>query len=110
MAEKDRPRSRATIAHLLSSHVRQERGIPRAAPAPPPASKPAEVGPPDQIRVDMPPPRTPIAVGQPSRYLDVTMAESTVTFGNTMRMGDLDGGSVTPPACAASVHIPEELP
>ncbi|TDH73737.1 uncharacterized protein CCR75_003318 [Bremia lactucae] len=57
----------------------------------------------------MPPPRTPIADGQSSLDLDVTMVESTVTFGNTMRMGDLYGGSVTLPPCAASVPIPEEL-
>uniref|UniRef100_M4BLK2 Uncharacterized protein n=1 Tax=Hyaloperonospora arabidopsidis (strain Emoy2) TaxID=559515 RepID=M4BLK2_HYAAE len=37
------------------------------------------------------------------------MAETTVTFENTMRMGDLDGDSVSFPPCAASVPIPMEL-
>ena len=37
------------------------------------------------------------------------MADSTFTFGNTMRMDDLGGGAVTPPPCAASVPLPAEL-
>ena len=44
-----------------------------------------------------------------SHDFDVTMADSTFTFGNTMRMDDLGGGAVTPPSCAASVPIPEDL-
>ena len=44
-----------------------------------------------------------------SHDFDVTMADSTFTFGNTMRMDDLGGGGVTPTSCAASVPIPEEL-
>ncbi|TDH72667.1 hypothetical protein CCR75_008474 [Bremia lactucae] len=93
MAKKDRERSRATIALLLSSHVRQKRGIPRATP-----HCLRHRGRLRWVRVDMPPPRTPIADGQSSRDLDITMAENTITFGNTMRMGDLNGGSVHHPA------------
>ncbi|CAI5703593.1 unnamed protein product [Peronospora effusa] len=37
------------------------------------------------------------------------MADSTFEFGNTMRMDDLGGGTVTPPPCATSVPIPAEL-
>ena len=36
---------------------------------------------------------------------DVTMVNSTFTFGNTMRMDDLGGGNVTPLSCASSVPI-----
>ena len=44
-----------------------------------------------------------------SHDFDVTMADSTFTFGNTMRMDDLGGGDVTTPSCASSVPKPEEL-
>ena len=41
--------------------------------------------------------------------LDVTMAESNLAFGDTMRLDDLRGGVVTPPQCATSIPIPAEL-
>ena len=44
-----------------------------------------------------------------SHDFDVTMADSTFTFSNTMRMNVLGGEDVTPPSCAATVPIPEEL-
>ena len=88
MAEKDRERSRATIERLLASYVRHKRGIPRATSATPPPSRPAEMGQSDPIQADMPHSRNLTSDGQSSRDLDVTMAESTVTFGNTMRMGE----------------------
>ena len=37
------------------------------------------------------------------------LEESTVTFGHTMYINDLDGGAVTPPPCAASVPLPVDL-
>ena len=40
---------------------------------------------------------------------DVTMADSTVAFGYTMRMNDLGGEDFTRLSCAAIVPIPEEL-
>ena len=43
-----------------------------------------------------------------SLHRGVTMAESTFTFGNTMRMDDLGEGDVTPPLCVASVPLPAD--
>ena len=37
------------------------------------------------------------------------MAESTLAFGDTMRLDDLGGGAVTRPQCATSIPIPAEL-
>ena len=47
--------------------------------------------------------------GQQAHDLDVTMADSTVAFGNIMCLNDLSGGAVTPPPCTASVPIPSYL-
>ena len=37
------------------------------------------------------------------------MAENTLAFGDTIRLDNLGGGSVTPPQCATSIPIPAEL-
>ena len=37
------------------------------------------------------------------------MAESTLAFGDTMRLDDLGSGAVTPPQCATSIPIPAKL-
>ena len=44
-----------------------------------------------------------------SHDFDVTMADSTFTFGNTMRMDDLGGGAARFPSCTVSVPIPKEI-
>ena len=57
----------------------------------------------------MPPTCSKDTDGQHPQNLDLTMVESTTTFGNTNVMNDLAGVSVTPPPCVASVPIPSDL-
>ena len=44
-----------------------------------------------------------------SHDFDITMADITFSFENTMKMDDRGEGAVTLPSCTASVSIPEEL-
>ena len=44
-----------------------------------------------------------------SHDFDVTMADSTFTFGNIMRMDDLGGEAARFPSCTVSVLIPKEI-
>ena len=109
MAERSRERSRSMIQRLLASYVRRKRGVPsetidKPLGTVPTAKEPRDPGPPD-----LPPMCPPESDRQRPQDLDVTMAESTVTFGNTMCLNDLNGGAVTPPPCAASVPIPADL-
>ena len=109
MAERSRERSRSMIQRLLASYVRRKRGVPsetidKTLGTVPTAKEPRDPGPPD-----LPPMCPPESNRQRPQDLDVTMAESTVTFGNTMCLNDLNGGAVTPPPCAASVPIPADL-
>ena len=109
MAEKIRERGRATIQRLLSSYVRRKRAMPsvtsKAAPgAVPPATETPVSAPSTKPHSSAQDPDT-----MTSHDFDVTMAYSTFTFGNTMRMDDLGGGSITSPSRAASVPIPEDL-
>lgn len=109
LAERSRERIRAMIQRLLASYICCTRGITSEPTKPPPSTEltaaelrdpvPLDVSPTDPLKLD----------GQQSQDLDVTMAESTVTFGNTMCLNDLDGGAVTSPPCAASVPIPVKL-
>lgn len=72
------------------------------------AGSPA-AGPPDLDPSDMPSTCSQDSDIVFSHDLDVTMAESTYAFKNTMHMDDLGGGAVTPPSCVASVPILAEL-
>uniref|UniRef100_M4BSU7 Uncharacterized protein n=1 Tax=Hyaloperonospora arabidopsidis (strain Emoy2) TaxID=559515 RepID=M4BSU7_HYAAE len=108
-AKTIRDRSRSTIQRLLLSYIRRKQGIPsvpsKAAPyAVPPGARQQDSAPPD-IR----PTGSPGIETLGSHDLDVTMAYSTSTFGNTMRMDDLGGGDFTPSPCAASVPLPAEI-
>ena len=68
-----------------------------------------EPGPRDSAPPDIRSTGSPDSETLDSHDLDVTMADSTFTFGNTMHMDDLGGGDVTPPPCAASVPLPAQL-
>ena len=68
-----------------------------------------EASPQDSASPDIRPTGSPDSETLDSHDLDVNMADSTFTFGNTMYMDDLGGGAVTPLPCAASVSLPEEL-
>ena len=105
MAEKIRERGRATIQRLLSSYVRRKRAMPSVTSK----AAPGAVPPATETPVSAPSTKPQDPDTMTSHDFDVTMADSTFTFGNTMRMDDLGGGDVTPPSCAASVPIPEEL-
>uniref|UniRef100_A0AAV1U7U0 Uncharacterized protein n=1 Tax=Peronospora matthiolae TaxID=2874970 RepID=A0AAV1U7U0_9STRA len=109
MAERCRERSRSMIQRLSASYVRRKRGVPsepidKPLGTVPTAKEPRDPGPPD-----LPPMCPPESDGKLPQDLDVTMAESTVTFGNTMCLNDLNGGAVTPPIFAASVPVPADL-
>ena len=109
MAEQIRERGRATIQRLLSFYVRRKRTMPsvtsKAAPrAVPPATKTPASTPSAKTLSSAQDPDT-----MTSHNFDVTTADNTFTFVNTMRMDDRGGGNVTPPSCAASVPILEEL-
>ena len=107
MAEKIREKGRATIQRLLSSYVRRKRVMPSVTSKPAPGAVPPATGSPVSA-----PSANPLQISKDpdtmtSHDFDVTMADSTFTFGNTMRMDDPGGGYVTTLSCAASVPIPE---
>ena len=85
---------------LAAPFIRRESGIPSTASEPPSDSLP-----------DSTVPRTfpQDSDGQHTPDLDVTMAGSTVTLGNTMYINDLAGGAVTLPPFAASVSLLTEI-
>ncbi|CAI5746254.1 unnamed protein product [Peronospora destructor] len=96
-AEKIRERSCSTIQRLLTSYVRRKRGISGVTSESPAGAAPTAAVPHDPAPSGMPRtcPRDPD--GLDTRNMDVTMAENTFSFGNTMCMDDLGGGAVTPP-------------
>uniref|UniRef100_M4BV95 Uncharacterized protein n=1 Tax=Hyaloperonospora arabidopsidis (strain Emoy2) TaxID=559515 RepID=M4BV95_HYAAE len=108
-AEKIRDQSRLMIQGFLSSYVRRKRGIPSVPSKAVPCAVLSEARPQDSAPPDLRTPGSPESETLDSHDLDVTMADSTLTFGNTMRMDDLGGGAVSPPPCAASVPLPAEL-
>lgn len=109
LAEKARQNIRSTIERLLSSYARRKRSAPEASTAPYPGPGKAKVEPSSPTPADMPSTDHKNSNGHPAHNLDVTMAESTVTFENTMCINDLDGGAVAPPPCVSSVLISAEL-
>uniref|UniRef100_M4C200 Uncharacterized protein n=1 Tax=Hyaloperonospora arabidopsidis (strain Emoy2) TaxID=559515 RepID=M4C200_HYAAE len=97
------------IQRLLASYIYRKRGIASGTAKQPPRTVPTAAEPRDPCPSDLPPPSSQESDGSQPQVLDVTMAERTVTFGNTMCLNDLDGGAITPPPCSASVPIPAEL-
>ena len=92
MAERSRERSRSMIQRLLVSYIRRKRVAPSEPIDPPPSTVPTATEPCDSGPPNLPPAYPQESDGQHSHDLDVTMAESTVTFGNTMCLNDLNGG------------------
>ena len=74
-----------------------------------PCAVPPKAGPQDSALPDIRPTGSPDSETLEFHDLDVTMAESTFTFGNTVHMDDLGEGAVTPPPCAAIVTLTAEL-
>ena len=97
------------IHRLLASYIRPKRGILSGPPEPPPLKVPLAAEPRYPSPLDLPPTDHQKSEGQQSLDIDATMAESTVAFGKTMCLNDLDGGGITPPPFAASVRIPADL-
>ncbi|CAI5746378.1 unnamed protein product [Peronospora destructor] len=88
-------RSCSTIQRLLSSFVRRRRGFACECSDPSSGAVLIEAVPHVTPPSDVPPkcPQDPDLLD--SHNLDVTTAESTFTFGNTMCIDDLGGGAVT---------------
>ena len=106
-ADHIRARSRATTQRLSSSYIRHRRK--RLAGCPPVDSKTThseDQGPAIEQSASV---ISPALVLLETHSLDVTMAESTLVFGDTMRLYGLGGGAVTPPQCATSIPIPAEM-
>ena len=97
------------IQCLLASNIRSKRGITGGPSEPPPRTVPLAAHPHSPGPSDLLPTFLKESDGQQSQDLDVSRAESTVAFGATMCLHDLDEGTVTPPPCAASVPIPAKL-
>ena len=97
------------IQRLLASYLRRKWGITGKLPEPPPRPVPfaADHHPPGPS--DLRSTCTQASNGLQSQDQNVSMAESTVAFGDTMCLHDLDEGAVTPPPGAASVPIPAYL-
>ena len=96
------------IQRLLTSYILRKQGITCGHPEPPPRTVPFAADPHSPVPSELPPTCLQGSKGQQSKDLDVSMAESTVAFGDTMCLHDLDKGTVTPPPCAVSVPIPAE--
>ena len=109
LAEKTKERSRSTIQRLFASYIRRKRAIPSVTSALPHDTVSMGAVPHVSAPSNLPPTCSRITDGQHPRDLDVTMAESTTTFSNTICVDDLVGGDVTPPPCSASVPIPANL-
>ena len=108
MAGKIRESGRATIQRLLSSYVRRKRAMPSVTSKAAPGAVPFATETPVSASSAKPLSSAQDPGTMTSHDFDVTMADSTFTFGNTIRMDDPGGGYVTTPSCAASVPIPEE--
>uniref|UniRef100_M4BU54 Uncharacterized protein n=1 Tax=Hyaloperonospora arabidopsidis (strain Emoy2) TaxID=559515 RepID=M4BU54_HYAAE len=81
-AEKIRDRSRSMVQRFLSSYVRRKRGIKIVPSKAAPCTVPPEAGPQDSTPPDIRPTGSPDSETFNSHDLDVTMADSTFTFGN----------------------------
>ena len=84
LAIRSREQSRSMIKRILVSYICRKRGITGGQPEPPPrtvlfAAEPSSPGP-----SDLPPTGPQESEGHQSQDLDVTMAESTVAFGETV--------------------------
>ena len=109
MAGKIRESGRATIQRLLSSYVRRKRAIPSVASKAAPGAVPFATETPVSASSAKPLSSAQDPGTMTSHDFDVTMANNTFAFVNTMRMDDLGGGAIMPFPCAVSVPIPEEL-
>ena len=92
LVERSRERSRSMIQRLLASYILRKWGIACGATKQPPRTVPTTAEPRDPGPSDLPPTSSQESDGPQPQDLDVTMAESTVTFGNAMCLNDLDGG------------------
>ena len=72
-------------------------------------SRPASAVHPGPLPDSMPPSCPRDSDNQHIQGVDVTMAESTITIGNTMCLDYLAGGGVTPPPFAGSVPFPVDV-